>query len=149
MPSRPAPDPVTPYWEHYEHGADIGVRGVGRTKAEAFEQAALALTAAIVDDPAILGTSRQVAIACGADDDGVLLVDWLNEIVYAMATEGCVFGAFRVTIDGPALRGIATGEPVDVGRHGPAVEVKGATFTDLRVERRADGTWLAQCIIDV
>src|SRR5512139_3851745 len=36
-------------WEHFEHGADIGVRGFGASVAEAFEQAALALTAVIAD----------------------------------------------------------------------------------------------------
>jgi tRNA nucleotidyltransferase (CCA-adding enzyme) len=34
-------------WEHFEHGADIGVRGLGTSKAGAFEQAALALMAVI------------------------------------------------------------------------------------------------------
>ena len=38
-------------WEHFAHGADVGVRGVGATLNEAFEQAALALTA-VVADPA-------------------------------------------------------------------------------------------------
>jgi SHS2 domain-containing protein len=36
-------------WEHYSHGADIGVRGFGRSVEGAFEQAAIALTAVVVD----------------------------------------------------------------------------------------------------
>jgi len=32
-------------WEHFEHGADIGVRGFGPTLAAAFEQAALVAVA--------------------------------------------------------------------------------------------------------
>lgn len=40
---------VTARWEHFPHQADIGVRGMGATLAQAFEQAALALTAVIVD----------------------------------------------------------------------------------------------------
>ena len=32
-------------WEHFAHGADIGVRGYGLSLEEAFEQAALALAA--------------------------------------------------------------------------------------------------------
>jgi SHS2 domain-containing protein len=28
-------------WEHFPHGADVGVRGFGATAAAAFEQAAL------------------------------------------------------------------------------------------------------------
>ena len=36
-------------WEHYPHEADIGVRGYGASLGEAFEQAALAMTGAVVD----------------------------------------------------------------------------------------------------
>lgn len=32
-------------WEHFQRGADIGIRGIGPTKPQAFEQAALPLTA--------------------------------------------------------------------------------------------------------
>jgi SHS2 domain-containing protein len=38
---------------------------------------------------------------------------------------------------------------VDVARHQPAVEVKGATFTELKVRRTDQGEWLAQCVVDV
>jgi SHS2 domain-containing protein len=38
---------------------------------------------------------------------------------------------------------------VDPVRHEPAVEIKGATYTALRVERRLDGHWVAQCVVDV
>ena len=34
-------------------------------------------------------------------------------------------------------------------RHRPAAEVKGVTYTALEVSRRADGQWLAQCVVDV
>ena len=40
-------------WEHFEHGADVGVRGIGPTPASAFEQAALALTAVITEPDAV------------------------------------------------------------------------------------------------
>jgi hypothetical protein len=40
-------------WEHYEHEADIGVRGFGATKAEAFAQASAAMTAAMTDLAAV------------------------------------------------------------------------------------------------
>ena len=36
-------------WEHFPHKADMGIRGMGPTKAAAFEQAALAMTAIITD----------------------------------------------------------------------------------------------------
>ena len=82
-------------WEHYRHEADIGVRGLGASKTEAFEQAALAMTAAVTD-----------------------------------------------------LDSVAPREAVDPARHHPAVEVKGATYTTLRVARDGDA-WSAQTVIDV
>ena len=76
-------------------------------------------------------------------------MDWLNALVYEMATRRMLFAAFVVAIEGPQLKATAWGEPVDRVRHEPAVEVKGATYTSLCVERRSDGTWLAQCVVDV
>ena len=37
------------YWEHFDHQADIGIRGVAADMATAFEQAGLALTAVITE----------------------------------------------------------------------------------------------------
>jgi hypothetical protein len=47
------------------------------------------------------------------------------------------------------LQGTLWGEPVDVERHAPACEPKGATYTALRVAKGADGNWSAACIVDV
>jgi len=136
-----------PRWEHFPHEADVGVRGVGSTKAEAFEQAALALTA-VITDPAAVAKQRVVEVRCDAPDDELLLVDWLNALVYEMATRHLLFAGFQVTIEGTKLRGTARGEPVDVAKHRPAVEVKGATVTELEV-REENGEWRAQCVVDV
>jgi tRNA nucleotidyltransferase (CCA-adding enzyme) len=135
-------------WEHFEHGADIGVRGIGPTREAAFEGAAEALTAAITD-PAGVEPRARVEIAVAAPDDGLLLVDWLNALVYEMATRRMLFSRFEVRIAGHALAGAAWGEPIDVARHAPAVEVKGATYTCLDVAQGADGRWVAQCVVDV
>jgi SHS2 domain-containing protein len=135
-------------WEHFSHEADIGVRGIADTKAGAFEQAALALTA-VMTDPAGVRAMTSVPIACEEADDDLLLADWLNAIVYETATRRMLFGAFEVTIEGSRLSAVARGEPVDPARHQPAVEVKGATYTALHVSRAADGTWTAECVVDV
>lgn len=135
-------------WEHFDHGADIGVRGIGRTRGEAFEQAALALTA-VVTDPSRVEPRDTVEIRCQAGDDESLLVAWLNAIVTEMAVRRMLFGRFRVELEGARLRGEASGEPVSVGRHEPAVEVKGATYTQLRVQPAPGGGWLAQTVVDV
>jgi SHS2 domain-containing protein len=135
-------------WEHFPHGADIGVRGVGTTKAAAFEMAALAMTA-VITEPACVHGVESVAVSCQAPDDELLLVDWLNALVYEMAVRHMLFSRFHVTIEGERLEATAWGEAIDRPRHRPAVEVKGATYTALAVRRREDGTWCAQCVVDV
>lgn len=135
------------HWEHFEHGADIGVRGIGVTKAGAFEQAALALTA-VITDPQSVTAHDTVHIHCEAPDDELLLADWLNALVYEMAVRRMLFGRFHVELDGTRLKAQAEGEPTSVQRHHPAVEVKGATYTALRVAP-VEGGWLAQTVVDV
>lgn len=135
-------------WELFQHGADIGVRGIGRTLAEAFEQAAVALTG-VVTDPATVAPQDAVQVTCRDGDRELLLVTWLNALVYEMATRRMLFSRFEVTLNGETLQATAWGERVDVDRHQPAVEVKGATFTELRVRQDPDGTWIAQCVVDV
>ena len=134
-------------WEHFEHGADVGVRGFGATKAEAFEQAALALTAAVAE-PADVRPLERIALTCEAPDDELLLAEWLNALVYEMSTRRMLFSRFAVSLTGTRLEAEAWGEPVDAARHVPAVEVKGATYTGLRVAREGEG-WIAQTVVDV
>jgi SHS2 domain-containing protein len=134
-------------WEHFEHGADIGVRGYGASVAEAFEQAALALTA-VITDPAGVRPLERVELHCEAPDNELLLAEWLNALVYEMATRRMLFSRFAVRLESDGLMGEAWGEPVDAARHHPAVEVKGATYTMLRVAPEGAG-WLAQTVVDV
>ena len=135
-------------WEHFAHGADIGIRGRGDTRDEAFAGAALALTA-VVTEPDRVEARFAIPIRCTGPDEELLLVEWLNAVIYEMATRHMVFGRFQVRIEGQELRATAWGEPVAVGRHHPAVEPKGATMTTLRVAREGDTLWLAQTVVDV
>ncbi len=126
----------------------MGLRGFGATPAQAFEQAALALTATITDLE-LVAPHQSVEIECEGEDRELLLVDWLNALIYEMATRRMLFSRFEVDIAGSRLTGKAWGEAVDRKSHSPAVEVKGATYTALRVAQQENGDWLAQCVIDV
>jgi SHS2 domain-containing protein len=108
----------------------------------------MAMTAAICD-PAKVGAGDTVKIACAAPDEEMLLVDWLNALVFEMATRRMLFSRFDVTMENHHLTATAWGEPLDVARHQPAAEIKGATFCELAVRREHDGRWLAQCVVDV
>jgi SHS2 domain-containing protein len=135
-------------WEHFAHEADVGVRGIGASKEEAFEQAALAVTAAITD-VARVAPPEEVRVHANAPDDELLFVDWLNALIYEMATRKMLFARFEVHFDGHSLDAKAWGEKVDIARHEPAVEVKGATYTELAVRQDPAGHWIAQCVVDV
>lgn len=135
-------------WEHFPHDADIGVRGLGATLAQAFEQAALALMAAIAD-PAAVVPKEMIELSCEAPDAELLLVDWLNVLIYEMATRNMLFGRFEVHLQGNRLTAQVWGEALETSRHHPAVEAKGATYTGLSVLQQPDGIWLAQCVVDV
>ena len=139
---------ITPRWEHFDHEADIGVRGIGNSVAEAFEQAALAMSA-VVTPLENIARDKCVTIECSDADTEVLFVDWLNAIVYEMATRNMLFGRFEVDITDHQLIASAWGETVDVQKHQPAVEIKGATFTALDVSQDSDGHWIAGTVVDV
>ena len=142
-----APPESKARWEHFPHDADVGVRGWGATAAEAFEQAAQALTAVVTH--AEVAPQIAVGVSCEAPDLELLFVEWLNAIIYEMAVRNMLFGRFAVRIDAGRLEGTLWGEPVDVESHAPACEPKGATYTALKVSKDADGLWSAACIVDV
>jgi tRNA nucleotidyltransferase (CCA-adding enzyme) len=60
-----------------------------------------------------------------------------------------LFGRFAARIEGTRLTGTLWGEPVDVERHAPACEPKGATYTALKVAADNNGVWSAACVVDV
>jgi len=138
---------MKPHWEHFSHQADIGVRGQGETLEQAFEQAALALCA-VITEPEKVVPLESFQVDLEAPDPELLFVDWLNRLVYEMAVRNMLFSRFSVRIDGEKLSATVWGEGTDKHRHEPAVEIKGATFTELHVFE-GDGMWQAQCVVDV
>ena len=144
----PSPDQGEGEWVHFPHDADIGLRGLGPTREVAFEQAALALTS-VVTDLSRVAPRQRIDVRCAAPNDELLFVEWLNALIYEMATRRMLFSRFSVQIEDGALSGTAEGEEVEVARHQPATEVKGATYTALKVRQGADGVWAAQCVVDV
>jgi len=136
------------YWEHYSHPADMGIRGFGPTKEEAFTQAALAMTA-IITELRTVEPDEEVEISCEEQDEELLFVTWLNSLLYEMATRRMLFSKFEVEIENNQLKTRAWGENIDLEKHSPSVEVKAATYADLKVEQDKDGNWLVQCIVDV
>jgi SHS2 domain-containing protein len=137
-----------PFWEHFHHQADIGIRGVGRSREEAIAQGGVAFTAVIID-PALVEQQLVETIEVSAPEDDFLFLDFINELVFLTATKGLLFSKFEIRIREDRLTAHGWGEPLDLERHEPAVEIKAASMNELKVARREDGMWVAQCVVDV
>ncbi len=135
-------------FETFEHGADIGIRGRGKTLDEAFENAARAMFSLMVEDIGTIMPEKTVHISCASYDREGLLTAWLNSLLAEASISGILFRDFTCSIKDTSATGTATGEPFDPSRHKAGVEVKGATFTELRVFEEG-GIWTAQCVVDV
>ena len=135
-------------WQHFEHKADIGIRGIGKTKQLAFAQTALAMTAVIADLKTI-EQKEKIRITCAYSDDETCLVDWLNALLYEMTIHKMLFSRFEIQFKNNLLIADAFGETLDSKKHQPAVEVKAATYHCLKVEKNSYNSWLAQCVVDV
>jgi tRNA nucleotidyltransferase (CCA-adding enzyme) len=90
-----------------------------------------------------------VTVACQAGELDLLFVEWLNCIIYEVAVRQMLFSRFAVEIVKGRLNATMWGEPIDVARHAPACEPKGATYTALKVAQAPGGLWSAACIVDV
>ena len=135
-------------FEILEHTADIGLRAWGATLQEAFENAATALSAIVVELDDI---QPRIAypIAASGDDDQSLLVNWLNEALYYLDARRIVLRRFRIEHFGDGrVAGQAWGEPRDPVKHRPKVIVKGVTYHQLKIEQRPDGC-AVQVFLDI
>lgn len=136
-------------FETFEHTADVGIRGIGKTVEQAFEEAAKALFSVMVNIKTVKPTKgiKLIIQVGGMEKDG-LFVEWLNRLVAEKDISGMMFSKFNVKIGDKQLVGTAWGEQFDHKKHKPKVEVKAATYSQLKVEKQK-GKWIAQCLVDV
>lgn len=135
-------------WSHFHHDADIGIRARAGSLPAVFSQAALAMSA-VITDVSLIENKNCIVIECEGNDPEYLFVDWLNALIYEMSVRHMLFGQFDVELNEGKLTARVCGENIDREKHHPAVEIKGATFTELKVEQDDKGNWLAQCVLDV
>ncbi len=139
-------------FETFEHGADIGIRGYGHTIEQAFINGAKCLFFYMYDLEDLKKESKdidgvkEIDIHLEADDLISLFIKWLNTLIAESDINSTVFFDFYVKILDLKLKARALGISRDKVEAG--VEVKGATFTEAKVEKK-DGIWIAQCVVDV
>jgi len=136
----------------FEHKADIGVRGYGKTIEEAFENGAKALFEIMVNLKKI-EKKKKVKIKCQAANLEELFVEWLNALLSEAGIKNLIFSDFKINKiekenSGYALLGVAQGEKFNPTKHEPKIEAKAATYSQLEVGKKGK-YYIAQTIIDV
>ncbi|MEM4152560.1 MAG: archease [Candidatus Pacearchaeota archaeon] len=139
-------------YEHFEHEADIGIRGKGKTIEEAFQEAAKALFNVEVDIKKVKAV-KKIKIECEASNIEELFVEWLNSLLSQASLHEMVFSKFKVKIiknRNFEIKGFAMGEKLNAKKHNIKDEVKGATYSQLKVyQDKKTKLWISQCIVDV
>lgn len=139
-------------YEQFEHQADIGIRGYGETLEEAFENGARAMFDVVVNLEKV-ESKKEIKIECRAPNLEELFVEWLNRLLAEAGIGNLIFSDFKIKrikkIDSDyKLLGLASGEELDLEKHEPRVEVKAATYSQLKVEKKGN-QYVAQTIVDV
>ncbi|MGQ9919823.1 MAG: archease [Desulfobacca sp.] len=130
------------------HTADAAFKLWGPTLTDIFIQGALALTALMTDRRRVRARqSREVTIEAG--DPEMLLVAWLNHLLYLYDTESFLARTIQVQELTPTcLRATLRGEPLDPQRHVLQTGVKAATYHQLSISRTPTG-WEGRIVFDL
>lgn len=132
--------------------SDVAIAARGATLEAAFAAAAEALLALTVEAPESVRPVVRRPLDIEEPDDELLLLRFLNELVYRRDAEGLLLRAGSLSIatrqGGRRLVGELAGEAIDRTRHRLAGEVKAATAHGLRVGR-AGGDWVVEATLDV
>ncbi len=139
---------MQPY-ELLEHTADAKFRAYGETLEEAFGNAIVA-TSAIATDPAGIAHERSVPIEARARDLRRLLFEALDQVIFLMDTQRFLPSAVQGLAiardeDGYALRATLVGGDI----RGSGGNLKAITYHEMLVDRREDGTWVLQAVVDI
>jgi SHS2 domain-containing protein len=133
--------------------ADVTFRAWGGDLAELFAAAADATANAMVNSLGSIRTTTTRSVDVEAEALDMLLLRFLDELIFHKDAEGLILRAGAIRIEESAtdrcrLAGELAGEPIDPQRHELMGDVKAVTLVGLRVERTQTG-WVAQVTLDV
>jgi len=138
-------------FEWVEHPSDIGFRAYGKNLAEAFENAALALFEVMVDTGKV-EPREEVKVELEAEDEGALLYDWLDRMLYFRDARNLVMSKFKVGIskikDGLKLNAQIWGERFDPAKHPERTAVKAMTYHMMEIKQEKNRCSV-QAVVDI
>jgi SHS2 domain-containing protein len=138
---------VKPF-EIIEHTADIGIVAYGTDIKQVYANAALGLFNLMADlDNLKEGVKREIELS--AEDVEVLLVQWLNELIYISEVEHVIFKRFEIIeLSNTRLKATCFGEKIKAGQHRLKREIKAATYHMLKLNKE-NGRYQVRIIFDI
>jgi len=135
-------------FEIIDHTADIGIVAYGADIKQIFANAALGLFSLMANpDDFNEGIKRELELS--AEDVEILLVEWLNELIYIFDVEHIFFKRFEIDkLTSNQIRAKCFGEKIKPGQHKLKREVKAATYHMLQINKE-DGGYKVQVIFDI
>ena len=129
-------------YEFFDHTGDIGVRVRAGSLGDLFADAAAALTATLVDPSTVLGREREW-VSLAAPSLELLLVDWLNDLVFRFDVDEFVVARVAPRIEQQQeewkLESTLEGEHLEPARHRVKLAVKGVTYHQLEIVKTDRG----------
>ena len=138
-------------WAVVEHTADVGIEVRAATLEALFVDAAAGFCDAITE-VARIGAGEGRSFEVEAPGLDLLLVAWLEELLFRFETTGMLYARGEASVEGKgdswSLRAHMRGERFDAARHPLKVQIKAVTYHALEVARDEHG-WRARVIFDI
>ncbi|MBU1027208.1 MAG: archease [Candidatus Margulisbacteria bacterium] len=127
-----------------EHPSDIGLIAYGKNNKEIFENAAYGMFS-LMADLSNIETKESFTIKISGEDQGSLLVNWLNELIFYEDSKKVLLAKFNITkLTDKKLEAKVSGEKINPDKHSIYRPIKAATYNQLQI-----GPDQAKIIFDV
>jgi SHS2 domain-containing protein len=123
-------------FEEREHTADILMHIQALTLDDLFSEAVRSLMATMYRSCDTVCPNICRTISIPGRDQIELLQSFLSELLFLSETENIVFSFIKTRLTEEGLVAEIAGEPFAYGKHGGGSEVKGISFSGMKIERQ-------------
>jgi SHS2 domain-containing protein len=133
-------------YEELDHTADIRLRVRSQTLDSLFGETAVAMMTIVYGE--LRPGKEERTIELGSENTEDLLIEFLSEILFLSEVEYLVLSSINVHIAGNSLRASLRGEPFDPERHRGGTEIKGISYSGLKIVKEDEG-YVLDILFDV
>jgi SHS2 domain-containing protein len=140
-------------WKEFDHPADIGIKVWADSYTKLVLESGIAFSE-LTTDVETIETTEEHHIVVDAKELDLLLVEFLNELLFLLETKDFIATAFKkpnyfADKDRIIFTTIAIGGKWEAGKHESKAEIKAVTYHELEVRMIKADKWAAKIIFDV